>query len=132
MSNPPHLVVIPSTEDPAVELIREFHAVADRMSQMVADAKKEAGEVTKREVGLALRDLPRAVNALVLVQYRWLYGLVGLGGVVVGALICGASVYFSLPRVPEMSCSAQRGGVACGYWVTPPTEPVPAQTGGKH
>lgn len=66
----------------------------------------------------AVRDLARAANR------RSLALIVAAGVALFGA--GGLVVWLLTPKPPVLTCSDQRGGIACGYWVTPPTEPAPA------
>ena len=90
----------------------------------------DVGELSKAAAagasGVVMRGLSGAVDRLVVVRYRWLFGVIALGGVLLGALICGAGVYVTHTPVPPMSCFSERGGAFCGYWQTAPTEPAPA------
>jgi len=49
---------------------------------------------------------------------------IGVGGAL---LMFGAGYgvrWWTTPTPPVLSCAPDHGGVSCGYWVTPPTEPL--------
>jgi hypothetical protein len=89
--------------------------LAAALSRVLDRAEKLAGG---QLAATAAKQLPHAIDRMVLQHFRWWFAAAGVG--MVAMLAVG---WYAHTPAPVATCQADRGGVSCGYWLTPPTEP---------
>jgi hypothetical protein len=123
---------------PILEALAEMAGALAEAVQEIRQAKQPEAVMTDKQVAqlgrqvagasnAAARDLARSANL------RSIALMIAAGVAMFGS--GGLAVWLLTPKPPMLTCSDQRGGIACGYWVSPPTEPAvaPAQTApGRH
>jgi hypothetical protein len=136
---------LPPGGDPGQRLVEDLSRVVDRLEAAaeaitaVPAALLKVGEtavarpveMSGQQVDKLGRQLAAACNAwagnMVRESQRKSLAIVAGAGVGIALAFFGAGFgvhWWMTPTPPALSCVSNRGGISCGYWLTPPTEPV--------
>jgi hypothetical protein len=103
----------------ADSLARQAAAEADRSPRGAVFSDQQMAEIKQQIARAATRELPGAVDRLVLQRYRRLVFAMAAALVVAAGLGAGV-VWWSQPT---LRCLDQNGGRICYVWTIPPTTP---------